>query len=306
MEKQNSYTFNFSIFLLKISSLVLIIGIPLNFALEHYIIFKTQITGASKVNKILSVNLLDEIPIFGSSRAQQNFVPSIINDNCYNYGIDGIQSNIWLFFLEQELKKNKNTPIIINYDLLGLIFSDGDLGNYIPNWFATKDILENNGEFYYWLPLIKYYGRYQNYLKEYVNEKINFTRVTDKGGGFQKMKQTESQFQKGILQRRNEETVFHLNEDLLLKFNELVNSTNRKIILVISPYHKSNFIKFQNIEIANKYLNSLSKKDNIEVIDLRNYIVDEKLFYDTKHLNYNGAIKFSKKLKELLSYDILK
>ena len=301
MEKQNLYIFNFSIFLLKIVIIITIIGFVFSYFVETQIIFKSQINGASKINRIISLTKNNEVPIFGSSRAQGNFFPSIIDSvNCFNYGIDATQANIWLFFLEQELSKEKNTPIIINFDLGGLNYSDGNIGNYIPNWNSTKHILINKGEFYYNIPFIKYYGQYERYFKYYINEKINLTKITDKGGSFEKNIVTDSKFQELIAKRKNSKSTFSLNKKLSSKFNKLINSTNRKIILVISPYHISYFNKFENIELANKYIRDLNKIDNIDVIDLRNFITEDKMFLNTTHLNYDGAVKFSKKLKELL------
>lgn len=302
MGKQNSYIFSFSIFLLKISALVILIGLVLNYTFENLIIFKGQTNGASKINKIISKTEESEIPIFGSSRAESSFVTSIIDkENCFNYGISGAQSNVWLFFLDQELKKEKNTPIIINFDLIGLVSSDGEIGNYIPNWNVTEDMLIGKGEFYYNVPFIKYYGQYERYLKSYISDKTNLTKYTDKGGSFEKNKLTKEKFQKLISKRLNTKTRFGLDEKLLHQFNKLINSTRRTIILVISPYHKSYFNKFENIEAVDKYLSEMNSKENIEVIDLRSYIDEDALFYNTSHLNYEGAIKFTNELKEQLS-----
>jgi|TARA_B110000467_G_scaffold163324_1_gene189010 hypothetical protein len=301
MEKQNLYIFNFSIFLLKIITITMIIGFAFNFAFEKLVIFESQINGASKVNRILSKTEKNEIPIFGSSRAEGNFVPSIIEgENCFNYGISGTQANIWLFFLEQELKKQKHTPIIINFDLGGLNYSDGNIGNYIPNWSSTKNILTNKGEFYYEIPFIKYYGQYERYFKFYMNEKINLTKVTDNGGSFEKNKLTTSKFNELVHKRENTKSSFKLNKQLSAKFNKLITSTSRSIVLVVSPYHVSYFNQFENIEMANKYLSSLSERENIRIIDLRNYIIDDNMFLDTSHLNYEGAIKFTRRMKEEL------
>lgn len=301
MEKQSSYIFNFSIFLLKIAILVSVIGFALSFTFEKLIIFKNPINGASKVNKILSKNIEDEIPIFGSSRALGNFVPSIIsNKQCFNYGMSGAQANIWLFFLEEELKKDKHTPIIVNFDLVGFVYADGNIGNYIPNWDSTKDILSNKGEFYYNIPFIKYYGQYERYLKFYINEKANFTKVTDHGGSFEKNQLSISKFSELVKRRENTAASFDLNDELSKKFSKLIESTDREIILVVSPYHISYFNKFRNIDEADNYLGKLQDLDNISLIDLRSYITEDSMFLNTSHLNYKGAVKFSKRLKELL------
>ena len=132
--------------------IVILIGFIISYAVEEFIIYKTQTNGAYKVNRILNENHQNEIPIFGSSRAGANIIPSELGENYFNYAISGGNANIWLFFLEQELKKNKTTPILINYDLGGLRYGGGDIGNYIPNWNATKDFITYDKRPYYNIP----------------------------------------------------------------------------------------------------------------------------------------------------------
>jgi hypothetical protein len=276
--------------------------ISLNYFFEKYVIFNSEISGAYKINRILNKTKNSEIPIFGSSRAQGNFVPSILGDNYFNYGIDGTQANIWLFFLEQELKKEKSTPIIINFDLEGLVYSDGDIGNYIPNWENTESILISEREFYYNVPLLKYFGKFELYTKYFLNDRMNLTNVTDNGGSFVKTHLTQDKFQEAVSERHKTETLFILDNVLLEKFNSLIASTSRQIILVTSPYHKAYFNKFNNIDDVNNYMSNLKLKKNILIIDLRNYIQTDSMFMNTTHLNYEGAVKFSNELNNRLTY----
>jgi len=301
MEKQNLYIFNFSLFLAKTLILVTIIGIPLSSLFEELIIFKSEINGAYKVNRILNTLEEDEIPIFGSSRAEVNFVPSIIdNRDCFNYGITGAQANIWLFFLEQELKKEKTTPIIINFDLAGLVYSNGDIANYIPNWNDTKGMLELNDKYHYHIPFLKYLGQYEKYLGFFLNEKMNPKKITDNGGSFLKNNWSILKFKELVNKRENTFASFTLQDKLFAKLNTLINSTDRTIVIVVTPYHKSYFNKFQNINDVDCFLKEIEMKENVEVIDLRDFINKDNLFFDTTHLNYNGAKIFSRKLKSIM------
>lgn len=298
MEHQSLYIFNFSKFILKVLIAFLIIGGILNYSFQELVIFKSEISGAYKVNKIIKENHKNEIPIFGSSRALRSFVPSILGDNYFNYGIAGTQANIWLFFLEEELKKDKSTPIIINYDLAGLNYSDGDIANYIPNWSYTKHILNSEGENYYNVPFIKYFGKFELYLKYQLNNKLNLTKVTDKGGSFEKNSFTPKKFKELVNKRLEHVGYFTLNPVLEKKINNLIGSTSRKIIFVVAPYHSSFFNKFQNLDRVDDYLDNLNSIENVQVIDLRDFIKEDKKFKDTTHLNYDGAIEFSQKVKE--------
>jgi hypothetical protein len=246
---------------------------------------------------------VDEIPVFGSSRAQGCYVPSILGKNYFNYGIDGAQSNVWLFFLKHELLKNKNTPIIINFDLCGFIKSTGDVGNYILNYSETRQLLSPDEQsFHYHLPFIRYYGKFESYVKYFLNEKTNFKRHTDNGGSFEKYAMPQEQFNQLVEQRKNTQGKFMGAGHLSDAFFALVSQTDRKIILVVAPYHRSYVESMSNLSEARLFMNTMVEKyENIDVIDFSTENYDDSLFFDTVHLNYKGAQIFSSELKERLS-----
>ena len=102
---------------------------------EKIIILGNTNCGAYKVNRILNSYYKDEIPIFGSSRAETGIVPDILGDNYFNYGVNGTQDDVLLFFLKEECKKrDKSRPyIIVNMDVDGINYRSADLLNYIYN-----------------------------------------------------------------------------------------------------------------------------------------------------------------------------
>ena len=300
MEKQNSYIFNFSFFVFKILIIAIFIGSIISFAFEKFIIFETQTNGAYKVHRILHDNYQNEIPIFGSSRAGANIIPSKLGENYFNYAISGGNANIWLFFLEKELKKNKNSPILINYDLGGLRYGNGDIGNYIPNWNSTKDIITYDKKPYYNIPFFKYFGHYEHYFRKFLNEKLEVTKIMDNGGIFELNNLTKDRFNEIVVKRKNTPHIFKMEQTLLEKMNDLISSTNRQIIFIVPPYHESCFFNKSNMNEDNNFLSFLNKKKNVKVIDLRHSIIKDEYFFDTSHLTYNGAKKFTEKLKEIL------
>lgn len=300
MENQSLYISNFKyffkyLFFLSLIFFTLICTIGLFF--ERFVIFNSQITGASKINRILNYQYTNEIPIFGSSRAQGSYCPLIIGDNVFNYGIDGISSNIWLFFLEQELKKDKKSHIIINFDLSGFSNHIGSISNYIPNYSSTKNLTGSIKNFKYNIPGIKYFGYYEYYFKSFLNEKMNLTKITQNGGSFEKNTLIEKKFNKLIEKRYYNPDKFVINDIAIKKFENLINSTSRRIFVVIAPYHISYLNNFNNIEVVNDFLNEINKNDNLFVIDFRNEFTNNDLFFNTTHLNYNGALHFSEILK---------
>lgn len=303
MEKPSSSISSFSKFLLKILLVVGLCGVAFSYVFEYAIIFQSEISGAYKVNRILSQNNLAEVPIIGSSRAQGSYVPSILfgDGSCFNYGIDGTQANISLFFLEQELLKNKQTDILYNLDLGGLIYADGDLGNYIPNYSKTKDILRTKGSFHLNVPFINYYGHYESYLKYYLNERLNLTKVTESGGSFEKNVLPADKFKQLVEKRRAAQSAFTLDPDLAQQLDSLLNSTDRRVFFIVAPYHPSYFESFPHANRANNWLRGLNTRTNATVIDLRDQIEADSLYMNTTHVNYEGAVLFSKQLKELLT-----
>ena len=301
MENQSLFISNFKFFLKHVLLVLLFSGFlifTIGWSFEKYIIFPVDVLGASKVNRILNHQYNNEVPIFGSSRAQGSYFPEVIGDDVFNYGIDGVGSNIWLFFLEQELKKDKTSDIIINFDLSGFGDYIGSISNYIPNYSTTKKIIGSNENFTYNIPGIKYFGHYEYYFKSFLNDIFNITKVTQNGGVFEKNTLLKKKFDILISRRKNNPDLFVFDENTAKKFDRLIKSTKRKIFLVVAPYHYSYLSSFQNTEMVDNYLKKIDNNRNLIVIDLRDEIVNKSLFFNTTHLNYEGAISLSKILKK--------
>jgi hypothetical protein len=269
---------------------------------EQGVIYRSHTSGASKIHRLIKQQHAREIPIFGSSRAERHYVPSMLSSECYNYGIAATQANIWLYMLEQELKKAKTTPVIINFDLNGLIYSNGDIANYLPNLSETKHLLKNRElKLQHFIPFIKYYGQYEKYIRYYFNEKMSLTKEIDNGGSFEKNKITQSKFEQLIAKRKNTETEFVLDAMLAEKFISLLEKTDRKKVIVISPYHPSYFEELKNTDDIKAYFNRLAKMDNVCFINLSKMLDEDRWFFNTTHLNYEGARKFTETLKRILA-----
>jgi len=108
-----------------------------------------------------------------------------------------------------------------------------------------------------------------------------------------------------IQKRKNTNTFFKIEKSLFSKLNNLINSTERRIFFIIAPYHSSYLTSHKNTLVANNFLLKLNKHDNVTIIDLRNFIEADSLFLNTAHLNYKGAITFSKKINELLTTNLI-
>jgi hypothetical protein len=308
MQEQSSSISNFKRFLTRILlPLILILGaagLIFNYFFEKEIILKSDICGAYKVNRIINENHSGEIPVFGSSRAAFGFIPDSLGSDYFNYGMAGTKTDVMLFFLEQECKKMKNTPwIILNFDLDGLAYGLGDISNYILN-ANDPDVKKLLGSEYrpeFTISFIKYYGRYENYLRSYLNDRIDLTKVTDKGAALEKNAFPQKEFDQLVTERKNSPTTF-INDSTLQKqlLNVINTHPNRYFVFVVSPYHSSYFEKFTNLDEAHAFLNRLSSLKNVKVFDFSKMPLPDSMFLNTTHINYKGALIFNHRLKDSL------
>lgn len=280
-----------------------IAGVAFNYFFEQQVILKSQICGAYKVNRIITETHQNEIPIFGSSRAEGSFIPDSLGADFFNYGLSGSKYDVTLFFLEEECKKKKNTPwIILNLDLEGLSYGLGDVSNYIPNsgYGPVKQLLGNDYQPFFRIPLIRYYGRYEAYFRDYVNTRIQLTRFTNKGASIEKNVLTEKLFRDLVQQRRNTPTAFTNDSTLLHKLLQIISShQQRQFVFVVSPYHSSFFVKFMP-DGADYFFSRVKQFPNVHVFDFGRFPLSDNEFINTSHLNLAGAEKFNRILRDSL------
>ena len=309
MPEPNSSISSFKQFLLKILlPLILIIGAGgyvFNYLFEQQIVFKSQGCGAYKVNRILYTTTPDEIPIFGSSRAEGSLLPDSIGKNYFNYGISATKYNVTLFFLEQECMKKKNTPwIIMNLDLNGLEYGPGDLSNYIPNSGCepVRSLLDTYYMSYFRIPFIRYYGCFETYLRSNMNDKLELTKVKNKGASIEKNIIPKEQFAEMIRIRKMTTTEFAYDTVLSGKlFSLIATNSARKFLFLISPYQSSFFYKFENPEDASRLLDSLRTYPNVKVLDFSKMPLPDSMFLNTSHLNFRGTVVFNRVLRDSLN-----
>ncbi|WP_282039400.1 hypothetical protein [Saccharicrinis aurantiacus] len=270
---------------------------------EKFLVLNSSISGAAKVNTILNKNKKHEIAIIGSSRANSSYIPSILGSQYHNYGIDGTSMNVHLKLLNAELHKDKTTPIIFNLDYNIWGNGTGDINNYIPcaTQAVVKELLGDKYKFYFSIPSIKYYGNYEHYIRYYLNERMQLTKIIDNGASLETNKLSKAEFAKLINKRLNSKTKYNRN---VYQFNTL-NATikdnpHRHFIFVIAPYHISAIQSFENKKEFYNDVNELTKHANSTLLDYSNFELGDSKFLNTTHLNYDGAILFSEALKDTL------
>jgi hypothetical protein len=307
MDQQNLYTSSFKYFLIKYfipaSILIAVAAGLFTFLFERKVILGSDVNGAYKVNRIINPTPIDEIAILGSSRAEGAFVPSILGKPFFNYGLSGAQDNVILFFIKEELRKNKTTTILINFDPEGLDSSIGDISYYLYNasYEPVKQLLGKDYRAIYAIPVVKYYGSFEIYSKYYLNSKLQLTKVTDHGGNFEKNVLTANKFKDLVEERLNTKTVFKNDASLAAELLSLIKShPERKFVFVLTPCHPSYFVNFGNQNELYAYLKSLQENKNVDVLDMSKMPYPDSLYINTTHLNYTGAKVFSSQLRDSL------
>lgn len=308
MKEQNSSISSFRRFLLRILlPLVLIAGLAIvafNYVFEQRIVLQCHAIGAYKINRIIKETHPDEIPVFGSSRAEGCFIPDSLGNNFFNYGISAIKYDVTLFFLDEECRKKKNSRLVImNLDLDGMLREVGDVSNYLVNinYKPVRELVGSKDQVSFHIPLVKYYGRYEIFFRNYLNDKVELTRFSNKGALLQKNVFPKDQFDALVQERRNTATRFANDSTLEKKLFDIINAHPERIFLfVVAPYHSSYYERFENKATVDSFFSKLRAQKNTVVLDFGKQPLDDSMFLNTTHINYKGARVFNHILKDTL------
>lgn len=305
---QNLFTSSFKQFFIQLAIPLFVgifsLGYIFSMLFEKHVILNSQITGAYKINRIINENHPNEVPILGSSRALCAFIPDLLGENYFNYGLSNAQDDVVLFLLKEEMKKEKRNPmILVNLDIDGLTRSIGDISYYLynSNHPQVRELLNDKFRPHYRVPFIKYYGYYEEYFKDNLNDRMNLTKFTNKGASSEKNFFTEEKFQQFIRQRDSSSVVFKNDPQLKLEFEKLFNQNpGRYFVFVIAPYHESYFRNYKNADELQRFLKDWDARENVKVLDFSKTPMPINMLLNTSHVNYRGAQKFSQILKDSL------
>jgi hypothetical protein len=244
----------------------------------------------------------DEIPIFGTSKARWNYIPSELGLNVFNYGIDGGSFEIADMQLGIELAKPKTTPVIIELqytDTRGL----GDVGQYLPLDYdpRIRQLLARFHELTWrsYVPGIRYFGYYDWYLKDYLTARFQSGTRVDHGYPYSV---PPVPFDRARLQsfeqiRLHSTNGYFPDEDQNRRLiAHITTHPQRLFFLVFSPYHSSCFVHFENVDKLKAYEERLSALPNVVLLDWSRLDYPDEFFFDTLHLQHDGAVDFSRKL----------
>lgn len=245
----------------------------------------------------------EDILIFGSSRANHHYIPSIIEDSldvsCYNCGIDG--NGILLHYGRYRLITDRYTPKIIIYDLVTAFdISQNDNLKYLDQLKQYHDEAGIIDLFDDVSPMERYklYSKLYQYNTKFIqmlSDNIRPQQLVIKG--YKPIYKTMDYEPKAQEPGKKVLTV----DSLKLKYLEkLIMDTQTKgirLIFMISPNYKAkSSVEFDAAkEIIARYGLPLYDFYSDEEISF-----DKSLFGDSFHMNDKGAQTFTRKIIPIL------
>ena len=165
---------------------------------HHFIIFENEYSNANKIKRLILDSDEDEIPIFGSSIARNNYYIDSLDKNTYNYGMKGAIFEVIEPLMKIEYSKDKDGPIIMDFHHLSFIKSPStsiQLSSYVPftNQKEISGLLRQNGLYksYLKVPGLRYFGCYTDYIRDYTRYHMNTSITVNKGGVHTNSRKTE-------------------------------------------------------------------------------------------------------------------
>lgn len=287
-------------------SLLLII----DFLWSQNVVFHKDWFGTSIVKRAIENMDPNEIPIFGSSMAQRSYMPEILGEHFYNYGRAGSNYQKIYPLVEAELRKQRDTPVIIDFYSNFLNYKEDyeiRVRDFLPmtNEPLVEELLH---DFHAYSPAFKVEGvRYFGFFTDYWIDlkrlnKAKAFNYFNKGGAFYLPQTPQREFEEFVRKRKKTYNPFTVNPSLEKRFlKALASRPDRKIILVMSPSHKSAYGTEIQYEEMVAYLAHLEKEfSNVIVLSFNGSDYPDDHFKDTLHPNIKGAKKFSLALKNAL------
>lgn len=267
-------------------------------------------------NAVLDGKLNSDILIYGSSRAWVHFDPSIIEDSLklptYNLGIDGNTFKMQYLRHKLALKYNRKPKLII-HSVDATTLQEGNFFNskqILPYMLWDADFFNFTSEYKsysfldYKLPLIRYYAK-TDAIKTAFKMSLE---VEDKDlqriKGYQGQDRTwNTDFEEAKKKMKSYE--IKINNDLKQEFDTYLKECKEKnieVLMVYSPIYIEGQEFIKNKEYTLNIYEEFAGKYNFQFFDFSNDSIcyDKKYFYNTRHLNKQGAELFTKKLTTLI------
>jgi hypothetical protein len=324
---------------LVVVPVVMAIGIALflDQVFQHLILpNRPEISNSLKVERLLYEDHPEEIPVFGSSKGRSSFIPDSLGENVFNYSMEKCNFDVIFFLLEVELAKDKDTPIIIEFNTRSFVHRPAhtiDLSTFVPviDDERVSDYLRENGRLdpFQSLPGIRYFGSYIRYLRSMTRE-FTSKKIINRGGLFidyypgDELLERFTGSRYKMIERRNYleekeasgvpltymevQTLDHLrvsldfdeNKERIAKFEEMVKENRgRDFIMGFTPHHPSELAGVRNLDKLDSLFNHWNSEiPNLHALDYSDFYLPDSCFKNSSHINLTGARLFCSALKK--------
>lgn len=248
-----------------------------------------------------------EIPIFGASKAEANYMPEALGPRFYNYGLASASPDVANFLIGLELQKPSRAPIVV--DLFQGTFAEvGDPRNYLllGNRPGTRELLERAGvwRWYYAVPGLRFYGSWDWYVKGLLTDRIALTKRVERGyvHHLDEAPWNAARFARDVEKRLKMPLDWKLDQRQSEDFLALARrAPERNFIVVLSPLHRSFLAHGRGEGQFRRDLAALiAAAPNLRLIDMTRAPYPDPYFLNTGHLNERGARAFSTDLRREL------
>ncbi len=279
-------------------------GLWVNDSLNEWLVTASSASSTYKTYRLFALRPADEMPILGSSRASQNFVPSLLSPKAFNYGVDGSGMGETLFFLAQCLRNGSSNPILINLDPWGfpekatfpadyqLVLGNADVRAVLP---PERTALSER------LPGVRFHGALRRNLTAFLNDRLALTKVVDHGATLQRLSRTPAEWET-INRSRKEPMEFHFDAHWQAALDDLYGRTERPIVWVVGPLAPHPWRLYRGEAELEAFLAAQVQRKHVYAVNLIRLSEEmtEADFMDSTHLNLQGAERFTRLLRERL------
>lgn len=282
---------------------VITIGIScvlLDAAITRFIALRSDVLGSTRIHRLVSGPGVDVVPVLGSSRANVDYIADSLHAHAFNFGNAGAGYDAVEFQLRKALEHEGNMPIIVNVDLgWWSMHGVGDPAMYIPSMSDAdvRQLLGDQAEFHHRIPLIRYFGVYQNYASAYLTE---WSRDFTEAEGYSP---SPEEFEQRIDALRSWKVDHEPDSARRARLFELVDRhPDRRLIFVVAPYHPSYFTVAAHEPGDDAWLTELGRRAHVTVVDFSHHPYPDSFFVDPVHMNRAGARRFSSDLRAQIQH----
>jgi len=320
----------FQVFRIAFIAMALAVGFDLLF--QHVLIPAQQpFANVRKLERIISDDHPEDIPIFGSSIARRAYYCDSIGPGFYNYGMAGSLFGSIYPLLKIQLEKDNDYPIILDFDQHTFLHSEYvqlDLSNYVPHVSNPhiQEMLQFHGkeDWQHEVPGFRYFGLYTDYLRDLLKPSLEREELISRGGVFYPEK--KKAFQRFLAKRERmiedkrelderlkegehllteDEKKWHFYLDAILNFHPdslmvsryealMYDNPYKTFVLIYSPQSEVKLRGLENYGDIQEFLSGLKDRHpNLRVLDYSKAGYGNEYYRDSGHLNIAGAKKFS-------------